>query len=228
MDIKNDRYDENKKHRPIASGAVKPQEAITFAVILYIAISIISFRNVTILCTIFLNVYIMLNVLYSIKLKNIPVIDISVLSCFFLIRLIYGGCLCNVPISGYLYLTTMTAAYYFGIGKRYKESTKNNLNIRTVLKHYPQNFLTNIHNVFLCASILSYFLWAINYNQNIINPTCILISAFIVTIILLYYHFILYDENNKNGNPVDMLLKNKSLLIICAIYAIIIIIGFYV
>ena len=226
IDKQNDMHDEIKKNRPIAAGIIKTHEAITLTAVLYIIMTLLLLYNsISIYCVVIINSYILLNIIYSIKLKNMPIIDISVLSCFFLIRLIYGSILCDAPVSGYLYLTTITAAYYFGIGKRLKELNKNNLKIRNVLKHYSSEFLTGIHNAFLCMTMLSYSLWAINYNLGIINNKCILISAFIVIIIMLYYHYIISDPENKTGNPVDILLKNKALLFLCIIYAVIIIIG---
>lgn len=226
IDINNDRKDDIKKHRPLASNTVKIYEAVTLALFLLIlAITIfiifkLNYNNIAILA-----IYLLLNIIYSLKFKNIPIIDISVLSCFFIIRLIYGSILCNAPVSGYLYLTTLMIAYYFGIGKRRKE-LENNIDIRPVLKEYSSHLLSSLHTVFLSASIISYSLWAINYNLDIINSICVLISAFIVTMILLYYHYVLY--NYKTGNPIDVLLNNKALITLCIIYIIYIAIGMFI
>lgn len=226
IDINNDRKDDIKKHRPLASNTVKIYEAVTLALFLLIlAITIfiifkLNYNNIAILA-----IYLLLNIIYSLKFKNIPIIDISVLSCFFIIRLIYGSILCNAPVSGYLYLTTLMIAYYFGIGKRRKE-LENNIDIRPVLKEYSSHLLSSLHTVFLSASIISYSLWAINYNLDIINSICVLISAFIVTMILLYYHYVLY--NYKTGNPIDVLLNNKALITLCIIYIIDIAIGMFI
>lgn len=133
-----------------------------------------------------------------------------------MIRIIYSGVLFNVDISVYLYLTTISVAFYLGIGKRKKELEKNK-QIRNVLEQYPKDFINLILHMFMCLSIVYYSMWVINIGSLKFNQTCLDISIFFVIIILLYYDYILYTKNN--GNPTDVLFNNKLLIILIAIYA---------
>lgn len=221
VDKDKDKLDDHKKNRPIASGRINIRSAkICIAILTFIVLCLMLYiKNTYVILTII--GYIILNILYSIKLKNIPILDILVLSTFFLIRIIYSGFLYNVPISIYLYLTTLSVSFYLGIGKRKKELEKNK-NIREVLNKYSTDFLNNILSIFLGLSILYYSLWIINVANKIFNHDLLNISIFLVVGILLYYHYILYYEDN--GNPVDIFFKHKLFIFLIILY--IVIIGF--
>ena len=74
QDKEKDKLHEKKKNRPIASGRIKVKNAIIFAVfLLIISYGITMFIEQKIICEsyIFILFYIIINILYSIKLKNI-------------------------------------------------------------------------------------------------------------------------------------------------------------
>lgn len=89
-DIDKDRNHPKKKTRPLASGEISIKQAIKVIIILSIILisgMIIFFRNNVYVIAIML-VYIIINMLYSIKLKNIPILDIAILATGFLLRVI--------------------------------------------------------------------------------------------------------------------------------------------
>jgi 4-hydroxybenzoate polyprenyltransferase len=222
-DLELDKLDNNKKNRPIASGKISQKNAIITIIILLILSIAINIYIKNILLSLTLLIYFILNILYTYKFKNYPIVDITLLSLFFVIRIFYGGILFDVKITNYLYLTVLSAAFYFGIGKRIKEQESNS-KIRTVLDCYPKNFLNNLLNIFLTTTILYYSLWVINYQNDFLNKEILDISIFLIIIIFIYYHYNLYK--NKEGNPTDILLKNKILFFLLFIYVFLIIIAF--
>ena len=131
----------------------------------------------------------------------------------------------NIGVSNYLYLTTLSAAYYFGAGKRLKEAQQGG-EMRIVLKEYPLSYLESITNMFLGMTIMFYSLWAMTYDTNIMNQNLLAVSIFIVIAILLSYHYCLHK--NTNGNPTDMLLENKYLILLGALYCLIILLAFFI
>lgn len=224
-DAERDKLDEKKKHRPIASRKISKRQAGFFLLLIC---------SLLLLCCIFLKnndcigilmIYLGLNIGYSFKWKNIPILDISLLSIFFLLRVLFGGMLLNISVSNYLYLTTLSAAYYFGAGKRLKEAQQGG-EMRTVLKEYPLSYLESITNMFLGMTIMFYSLWAMTYEVGIMNQNLLTISIFVVIAIILSYHY--YLHKNTNGNPTDMLIENKPLLLLGFIYCIIILLAFFV
>lgn len=89
-DIDKDRNHPKKKNRPLASGEISIKQAIKVIIILSIILicgMIISFRS-NAYVTVVILVYIIMNMLYSMKLKNIPILDITILATGFLIRVV--------------------------------------------------------------------------------------------------------------------------------------------
>lgn len=89
-DIDKDRNHPKKKNRPLASGKISIKQAIKVIIILSIILifgMVIFFRNNAYVMAIIL-VYIIMNMLYSMKLKSIPILDITILATGFLIRVV--------------------------------------------------------------------------------------------------------------------------------------------
>lgn len=89
-DIDKDRNHPKKKNRPLASGEISIKQAIKVIIILSIILicgMTIFFRN-NAYVTVLILVYIIMNILYSMKLKNIPILDIAILATGFLIRVV--------------------------------------------------------------------------------------------------------------------------------------------
>lgn len=89
-DIDKDRNHPKKKNRPLASGKISIKQAIKVIIILSIILicgMIIFFRN-NASAIVVMFVYIIMNMLYSLKLKDIPILDIAILSTGFLLRVV--------------------------------------------------------------------------------------------------------------------------------------------
>ena len=165
-------------------------------------------------------IYIILNIIYTFKVKEYPIVDILILSILFLIRVLFGASLIKVTISNWLYLTIISSSFYLALSKRKKE-LENSTNTRDVLKYYTNSYLEKNMYMFLSMSIIFYALWTIDL-KSVYKSSNLLVSTvpFIMTIAMKYN---LNIENNKEDNPVEILLKDKILIILILIYIIIII-----
>ena len=211
-DIEKDRNHPKKKYRPLASGKVKPKAAIIVMVICLILSIGISLTFGSIQATICVVLYFVMNVLYSIGLKNKPIIDIVILSSGFVIRVIFGAFVTNIVISKWLYLVITTGSLYMGLGKRRNE-LKARTDTREVLKYYNGEFLDK--NMYVCVALADVFysLWTLEMSDTRISWT---IPFFII--ILMSYS--LNVEGNSDGDPVDIILHDKVLLLLLIVYAI--------
>lgn len=208
-DIEKDRLHPVKKKRPLASGAVTKKEAwITFSVLLLVAI-IISFTFP--LASIGLIAgYFVLNLGYSLGLKNIPILDVVILTSGFMIRLFLGSSLSGIAVSPLLYLVVMSGAFYLGISKRYNEIIKTGNKTRSVLKKYNVEYLKSIMNMFLVLIIVFYTEWC----SNAYPEHCDLFLASVPMLIILIISYIYVAEKDKYGDPADVIMKNKPLMLI--------------
>lgn len=211
-DIEKDKNHPIKKNRPIASGKVSIKQAYILALILLIIIiAIYLLTPINKLSSIILLLYLIVNIAYSFGLKNVPILDVVLLVIGFIIRIIYGAFLGGIEVSKWLYLTILVFSFFMGFGKRRNELKKNNSKGREVLKNYNYEFLDKIIYMFLTLFIAFYSLWAMT-----VPSEYMIYTTFFVIIIVLKYSLKL--ESDSFGDPVDMLLGDKVLLVICVIY----------
>jgi hypothetical protein len=110
-------------------------------------------------------------------------------------------------------------AYYLGLGKRRNEitGTEKGSKTRAVMRFYSHNFLDK--NMYMCQAlcVVFYALWSIDaatvqrYHTN----------AFIYTIPLVLIILLKYSlriEADSDGDPTSIVLHDKLLLLLCAVY----------
>lgn len=225
-DIKKDRKHPEKKKRPLASGAVSKNEAYVIILILFISSLFLNFiaNQNNIYSYLLLLAYLLINISYSFGLKNIPLLDVIILVSGFLIRIIYGSIITNIDISSWLYITVMSMAFYLGLGKRRKELEKNSYNSRKVLSKYSKEFLDK--NMYLCMglTIVFYSLWTIDSSIQSSNKLMVWTVPIVLIICMLYS---LDIEGSSFGDPVEVVTKNKLLLLLIFVYIIIVFTIFY-
>ena len=223
-DIKDREKDRNhpvKKDRPIASGRVSVRSAAVVAVIcIVLAAALSAFRFDLVACALVL-VYVLINIAYSAGLKNVPLLDVAILVSGFLIRIIYGAVLTEIPVSNWLYLTVISISFFFAFGKRRNEiKMAGDADTRAVLKGYTEGFLDK--SMYMCLTLANVFyaLWSVgdstaeHYHSNII-----VFTVQVVLLITLKYCMNVESETS-DGDPVEVLLHDKILILLCAVYAV--------
>ena len=207
-DVEKDRKHPKKKFRPIASGAVSVTQAVALAALFAaISVGLGYFAGSNITAWALLGSYVIINIAYSAGLKNVPVIDITILAAGFLLRVVYGGNAANIGVSDWLYLTTLAGAFYLGLGKRRGELLTNGAQSRKVNEFYTHNFLDKNMYVCMALTLVFYSLWAT-------DPTSRAYSLFwtIPLIIILFMTYSLdIEKKGSLGDPVDVVLGNKTL-----------------
>ncbi len=226
MDVEADRKHEKKKHRPIASGTVSIRSAIVLAVILFIISILLNWyikSSIGALCIFY--GYLLMNILYSIKLKHVPIVDIVILAFGFMLRVIYGSAITEIAISDWLYITILAFSFYMGLGKRRNEYRKMGKDGREVLKYYNETFLTS--NLYMCMAlgIVFYSLWCMDVNATALGGINIIWTVPLVIIICMKYS--LNIEGDSLGDPVDVILGDKLLIALAGIYAVIMFLALY-
>lgn len=226
-DIESDKLHPQKCKRPIASGKITKKQAIFIIIILAIVtmeIALTEFaNNLEIICI--LLIYVGINIAYTIKLKKIPIVDIFILAMGFLIRVIFGATLISVQVSNWLYLTILSISFYMGMGKRRNEMIKvsDNEETREVLKYYNKNFLNENMYMFLALAIVFYSLWCVDMSNKFQY-----IMYTIPLIMFLAMQYSLAIEKGTHGDPVEVILENKKLVIGILISIVLIIVLIYV
>lgn len=224
-DIEKDKLHPIKKKRPLAAGTISIKQA-------YVVISILALLSVVLMYYLFKEtnnvltiiipiIYMVLNILYSKWLKHIPIIDVVILVSGFVLRVMYGGVSIDVEVSKYLYLMIIFGSFYLGFGKRRNEIIKNGQKSRKVLSLYTKEFLDKNMYVALALAIVSYTLWCVDPTtvSRIGNDYLFWTIPLLMVILQLYS---LNIEGNSHGDPIEVILSDKKLLITIVIYIVVI------
>ena len=224
VDVEKDKLHETKKNRPLAKGSVSIKEAIILIIILFVFIvgTMLYIDNIYALFLLIL--YLAINVAYSFILKNIPIIDVAILTSGFIIRVIYGGICVGVNVSSWLCLTVMSMAFYLSLGKRRNEIIKMKKNTREVLKYYTREYLDKFMYMCLTLTIVFYSLWTTT-NTNSKYNSFLIWTVPLVILICMKYSLII--EGDSDGDPVEVVLKDKVMLGLIVGYGCIIMALFY-
>lgn len=230
-DIELDRKHSIKKNRPLASGKVSPLSAVVLMIILLLLSIVFDFylyfqiHDIWIVVVPF--IYLLINILYSFWLKHHPILDAVALVSGFLLRVIYGGLIVNVQVSNWLYLMIMFLSFYLCFGKRRNEMLKSGNDSRKVLQYYNKEFLDKSMYVFLSLALISYSLWCVDpIILDRIGNNLLIWSVPLVVIIFLRYS--LNVEGNSHGDPIDVVTKDRELLLFVASYIVYMFLVIYV
>lgn len=224
-----DRNHPKKKNRPLASGKVSIKNAILVLILLMIlSISLIIYlyhKTTNIFIILIPLLYLILNILYSTKLKHIPIIDVAILVSGFVLRVYYGGIASNIEISSWLYLMIMFGSFYLGFGKRRNEMKHNNT--RKVLKYYNKEFLDKNMYVSLGLSIISYSLWCVDPLTKL-NISSNYLVLTIPLVMMIFQKYSLIIEGDSDGDPIEVILNDRLLISLITAYIIVMIFIIYI
>ena len=207
-----------KCDRPIASGRVTVRSAAVLCSVLFVLCAVFNCLSFGLISTLLLGLYVILNIAYSMGLKNIPLLDVTILVAGFLIRVLYGAKLCDIEVSGWLYLTVVAFSFYLALGKRRNELKRlGGDDTRAVLRHYSMDFLDK--NMYMCLALANafYALWSMDSaTVATYGGRNLVFSAPLVLIITMKYS--LSVEGCSDGDPVEVLIHDRVLCVLCAVY----------
>jgi 4-hydroxybenzoate polyprenyltransferase len=229
QDVEKDRRHSTKCKRPIASGAVSVKSAYILIVIISIIGIILNYLacGLSFKAWALVIMYIGFNFAYSMGFKNLPIIDITILVSGFLLRVLYGSAITNIEVSKWLYLTVIAMSFYLGLGKRRNELKTEGSKTRKVLKYYNHDFLDK--NMYMCLglTIVFYSLWCVDpitiqrySNSNIVWT--------VPLVMLICMKYSLNIEGDSDGDPVSVLLRDKILIGMVLLYALILLFIIYI
>jgi 4-hydroxybenzoate polyprenyltransferase len=214
-----------KKNRPIAAGTVSVFEGWIVAVILICLSFILLFiGDVHLSATIPIILYIILNLLYSFRLKKVVLIDVFVIAAGFIFRIIAGGYAIDVKISSWLIMTTLFISLFLGIAKRRSEFVHVNhgsdkplpetrSSSRNVLQDYDLSLLDQILSISAASVIIAYALYTVSERtvQAFHTEALIFTTVFVVYGVFRYLYLI--HKSGLGENPTSALLKDKPTVI---------------
>ncbi len=226
-DLEKDKLHPTKCKRPLAAGLISSNQAITVLIVLLLLVACLSLLYFPASAIAYPLLYLVLNIAYSYGLKNQPLIDVTILSSGFLLRIIYGGIINDIKISNWLFLTILAMALFFSLGKRRNEIMQSNgTETRSVLKRYPIAFLDK--SMYMCLTLgnVFYALWSMDNVTEINYHNFPMIYSFPI-VLLITLRYCLLIEGESDGDPIEVVMRDKMLLLLCLLYIIVIFIVRY-
>lgn len=217
-DCEKDRRHPTKCRRPIASGAVSVRNAACLAVVLFVLAALFIAPVFKLSAVLLLLLYIVLNLAYSFGIKNVPIADITVLAAGFVIRVIYGAQLTEIIISNWLYLAVFAMSFYLALGKRRGELIQvTDGDTRSVLKAYPLDFLNRNMTMCLTLGNVFYALWSMDQVTTAFYHNRLLIFT-VPIVLLITLKYSLTIDTASDGDPVEVLIHDRALLLLVLLY----------
>lgn len=229
MDVEADRNHPVKKNRPIASGKL-PVGVAAFISFILLLISLTSAYFLSVGLLVIVAVYFFLNLAYSKWLKHLPIIDVLVIAACFVLRVAAGVSVIEVErFSPWLYVVTTLLALYIGFGKRRAELMvlvpENTQSHRKVLSGYSLDFVDQLITVVSSTTIISYSLYTFSAPNLPDNHSMMLTIPFVLYGIFRYLS--LMKINKMGGEPEEVLLKDRPLQVTILLWAVTVMIIFY-
>lgn len=164
LDREQDRKHPLKKDRPVASGLLRPRDCILTAAIFIIASGLWAIHLGS-RFTVIGSVYLVLNLLYSLKLKQLVIIDVMSIALGFVLRVLAGTAVIAVETSPWILVCTFFLSLFLGFGKRRHELLllENQASAsRDVLVHYHPYFLDQMISVVTPGTLICYTLYTLS------------------------------------------------------------------
>jgi len=163
LDKEKDKQHPIKARRPIASGKLNTGLVVLIAVLLIGLVLLLSWQLNTRL-TLFLSLYLILNIFYTLWFKDMLFIDVFSVAFGYVFRVYGGAAVLNLSVSPWLFLSVLLLSLLLSFGKRKHELnllTIQAKNHRKTLKYYNHNLLDQMINFISALTIMSYILYTV-------------------------------------------------------------------
>lgn len=215
VDLKQDRYHPVKSLRPLASGRLKKAYAIS-TLIIFIPFSLVVSYYLGKSFFLIVLVYLLLQAFYSFYLKYIVILDVFAIASGFVLRVIAGALVINVVISSWLVICTILLSLFLGLSKRRHELVameEEAQSHRKVLKEYSPYLLDQMISVVTASTVLSYTLYTMSEETIKKFGTRNLIFTIPFVLYGIFRYLYLIHKKGEGGDPENILITDKPLMI---------------
>lgn len=228
VDIEKDRQHPAKRERPLASGQLSPRVAMVAAVLL-VAVSLpaayLLDREFAAIATL----YLILMTLYSFWLKNIVIVDVLAVAAGFVLRVIAGVVLVNTArFSPWLYLCMVFLALFIAISKRRHELVllEEQANThRSIFDEYNLTLLDEMTRLVTACAAMAYSLYTFSAPNLPQNHAMMLTIPFVMYGLFRYMYLV--HVKNLGGEPEELVLKDRPLLLTVALWGLMVVVVLY-
>ncbi|GAC1384573.1 MAG: decaprenyl-phosphate phosphoribosyltransferase [Ktedonobacteraceae bacterium] len=228
LDLENDRQHPVKRKRPLAAGSLPISWAVTMMGILLVGCLSLTafvfavpmqsqqdvfanFGGANLVFTATIITYLLLMVLYSLRLKHVVLLDVFIIASGFVLRILAGAVVIPVSISPWLYLVTILLSLFLALNKRRHELVilqDQASNHRQILKEYSLPMLDQMITIVTASTLMSYSLYTF---QGPTGNHRLMITIPLVLYGMFRYLYLVYMRM-EGGSPDEVLLRDRHIL----------------
>lgn len=242
LDLERDRQHPIKCKRPLASGDLPISWAIVTIGILILGCAGLtlflfsipaqqtdiyaSLGGANVLFALTVATYLLLMVLYSVRLKHVVLLDVFIIASGFVLRILAGAVVIPVMISPWLYLVTILLSLFLALSKRRHELIilqDEASNHRQILNEYNLPLLDQMITIVTATTIMAYSLYTF---QGPTGNHRLMITIPLVLYGIFRYLYLMYMRM-EGGSPEEVLLRDRHMLGTVVLCTVIIIIVLY-
>jgi 4-hydroxybenzoate polyprenyltransferase len=219
-DYERDRVHPKKRLRPIAAGLVSRRLALIVAALLGPTGLAVGFALDT-SAGVVLTTYGVMNLAYSLWLKHIVLLDVFTIALGFLFRVTAGAFAIAVAVSPWLLICTFFIALFLGFCKRRNELESlgdDAAQHRGNLADYSLQFIDKMVAALASMTVMSYALYTIDPRTVAKVGTNALVLTVPLVLFGIFRYLFLVHQRGKGGSPTELVLKDRSLQTVIALY----------
>jgi len=210
-DIDQDRRHASKKHRPLASGMVRPGSALLWCAALLATGALLILWTGREHALWVAAVYVALNVSYSLGAKDVPLLDVFILSSGFVLRVLLGCALVGVQPSNWLLLCSSTLALFLALTKRRADLTAGlGVDHRPSLTGYNLAFVDQAMGIAATMAVIAYGMYTIEAEVTVAGRE---FAPLLFVAYGVFEYLRLAHVNDAGGSPVDTVFGSPSMLL---------------
>ena len=217
-DAEADRLHKEKRHRPIASGAVSPTTGYIVMgacwIIAAVLLALIPLAGgpSTPWRYLVLGIYVLLNIAYSLKLKQLAIIDVFIIAIGFVLRVLAGGVATGIFLSHWIVLMTFLLTLFLAFAKRRDDVVtleESGVAMRQSVNHYNLSFMNLAISIIASITMVCYIMYTVSPQvvERFNSPYVYLTSLFVLAGIIRYLQITIVDV--KSGSPTHVLLHDR-------------------
>ncbi len=214
-DFEKDKLHPLKSRRPLPSGRLSKSLALVASVLLLL-IGLIGSFYLNLNFAVIIILYIIINLIYSFKVKEIVILDVMTISAGFVLRVVSGAVLINVPTSEWLIICTVLLSLFLGFSKRRHELIlleNHAISHRSVLRDYSPIFLDQMISIVTATTVMSFALYTISEETVHKFGTTHLIYTVPFVLYGIFRYLYLVHKKEEGGNPAKLALTDVPLLV---------------
>jgi len=218
LDREADALHPDKRHRPLASGAVSPGAAVVLAVVLVAGAVCLAWLLLPVTCTVVLAGYFVLILAYSLALKQVLILDVVAIAIGFVLRAAAGAAAVEVIVSQWLLVCTFTLCLFLGFGKRraelasFEDGGRASEHRRTLSAYTPE-LLNHFISVSAGIAVVTFLLYTMDRAPGTAPPFHKWHLLYSVPLVVygIFRYAALVTRAGKD-DPAEIILRDRPLL----------------